>query len=238
MMRRTIILSAALFAAAALSAQKTSLADFAKGVEWTGQNSLIFRDGGKGIAIDPWGLKADIAADVVLITHGHTDHFSVADLSKAIVTGKTRIYGPEEVVYKLKASYGDSVAVVRPGDSFEVAGLKVECVRAYNVKRSHHPKAMDWMGFVIDFGGIRAYVTGDTELIPEMDAISCDVIFLPMGQTYTFVSVEDAAEAARRTKAKLAVPVHWGVYEGKAADVDAFKTLLKGQIEVVVLERK
>jgi len=32
--------------------------------------------------------------------------------------------------------------------------------------------------------------------------------------------------------------VHWGVYEGKAADVDAFKTLLKGQIEVVVLERK
>jgi L-ascorbate metabolism protein UlaG (beta-lactamase superfamily) len=68
-----------------------------------------------------------------------------------------------------------------------------------------------------------------------MASISCDVAFLPLGQTYTMGSVVEAADAALDVKAKIAVPVHFGMYEGTEADVTLFARLLRGKVEVVRL---
>jgi L-ascorbate metabolism protein UlaG (beta-lactamase superfamily) len=67
-----------------------------------------------------------------------------------------------------------------------------------------------------------------------MKTFSCDIAMLPLGQTYTMNSVEDAAEAALDIKAKIAIPIHYGMYEGTKADAEKFKTLLEGKVTVVI----
>jgi L-ascorbate metabolism protein UlaG (beta-lactamase superfamily) len=70
-----------------------------------------------------------------------------------------------------------------------------------------------------------------------MNALDVDVIFLPLGQTYTMTSIQEAADTAKATGAKIAVPVHFGTYEGTDADVLTLKILLEPDVEVVVLPR-
>ncbi len=95
-----------------------------------------------------------------------------------------------------------------------------------------HPKHNGWVGYVVTVGGRRIYHAGDTERIPEMKTFSCDIALLPLGQTYTMESVEDAAAAARDVKASMAIPIHFGMYEGTQADAEKFRDLLEGEIDV------
>ena len=70
-----------------------------------------------------------------------------------------------------------------------------------------------------------------------MKTFSADIAMLPLGQTYTFNSVDDAAQAAKDVHAKLAIPMHFGLYEGTAEDAVTFKSLLKGSIPVIIKEK-
>jgi L-ascorbate metabolism protein UlaG (beta-lactamase superfamily) len=67
-----------------------------------------------------------------------------------------------------------------------------------------------------------------------MKEYRCDIALVPLGQTYTMESVEDAAEAVRDVKAKVAIPIHYGMYEGTEADAVKLKELLAGEVEVVI----
>jgi L-ascorbate metabolism protein UlaG (beta-lactamase superfamily) len=203
-------------------------ADLAHIVRWYGQNSLRIELGGKLVWIDPVGAHVAEQADLILITHEHQDHYSQADIKK--------LSGPATVV--LVGFDGSSYARIRPGDTKAFGELTVEAVPAYNIKKANfHPKSKHYCGFILSAGNLRLYDSGDTERIPEMKSISCDVAFLPLGQTYTMDSVAEAAGAATDVKARLAVPVHFGMYEGSEADAREFARLLKGRIEVVRLER-
>ena len=101
-------------------------------------------------------------------------------------------------------------------------------------KTQFHPKANNWVGYLLTIDGVKIYHFGDTERIPEMKNIVCDIALLPLGQKYTMNSVQEAADAALDARAKIAIPIHYGLYEGKAADADAFAALLKGKITVVI----
>ena len=90
------------------------------------------------------------------------------------------------------------------------------------------------LGYVICLDGVKVYHAGDTERIPEMKKIDCDIALLPLGQTYTMASVSDAAESAKDVKAEVAIPMHYGYAEGTAKDAETFKTLLEGIIKVVI----
>ena len=70
-----------------------------------------------------------------------------------------------------------------------------------------------------------------------MKELDCDIVMLPLGQTYTMNSVEEAAEAAIDTGAEIAIPIHYGLYEGTEADAQKFKQLLQGKMEVVIMDR-
>jgi L-ascorbate metabolism protein UlaG (beta-lactamase superfamily) len=67
-----------------------------------------------------------------------------------------------------------------------------------------------------------------------MKDFSCDIAMLPLGQTYTMNSVKEAADAAIDVKAKIAIPIHYGLYEGKDEDAEEFKRLLKDKVEVII----
>ena len=232
--------SLTLLAGGATGGASNRLDAIVNGLRWHGQAGVSLRSGGKTVYIDPFMLDREVKldkADVVLITHGHADHLSPDDL-KLICTDATILIAPDNCHDQLKDIPRARLLALAPGQSASVAGLGVTAVPAYNVvKTKFHPKANRWVGYVLDCDGVRIYHAGDTERIPEMQAISCDIALLPLGQTYTMNSVEEAAQAALDVKAAVAIPIHYGKYEGTDADAKKFQALLKGKLVVRILPK-
>jgi L-ascorbate metabolism protein UlaG (beta-lactamase superfamily) len=89
------------------------------------------------------------------------------------------------------------------------------------------------VGFVILMDGTRVYHTGDSDFIPEMRSIQCDIALLPVSGTYV-MTAEEAAEAAAAIKPRIAIPMHYGAIVGSEADAQKFKSLAKNcQVEIV-----
>ena len=81
--------------------------------------------------------------------------------------------------------------------------VEVETVPMYNVVKNNHPRAMNFVGYVVNVGGVRLYHGGDTERFPEMKTFSADVAMLPLGQTFTMNTVQEAVDAALDVKARI-----------------------------------
>jgi L-ascorbate metabolism protein UlaG (beta-lactamase superfamily) len=115
-----------------------------------------------------------------------------------------------------------------------VAGVEVETVRAYNVNKFRepgvpfHPREADHVGYVVEVDGVRLYFAGDTDQIPEMDEIDCDVALLPVSGTYT-MTAEEAAEAAKVLDPIIAVPMHYGGRIGRQDDGQRFAEMYGGK---------
>lgn len=45
------------------------------------------------------------------------------------------------------------VRAVKPGDEITIDGVTIEAVPSYNRDKAFHPKANDWIGFVVTVGG-------------------------------------------------------------------------------------
>lgn len=214
-----------------------------KEIVWTGQASIRIQHGGKTIWIDPFqvGLSyANPKADLVFITHEHDDHCD-QDSLRTVVGEKTVVILPATVKTKWDR-WGircRETKTVKPGESLGVEGIAVQTISAYNTQKRFHPKSSAWCGYLLTVDGVKIYHTGDTNRIPEMKELKCDIVLLPLGQTYTMDSVEEAAEVARDVQAKVAIPIHYGMYEGSVADATRFQKILEtsSSIRVVILPR-
>jgi L-ascorbate metabolism protein UlaG (beta-lactamase superfamily) len=229
---KTLIVATTFLLGAAVSGAALALTpqEALQRIAWYGQSSLRIELGGKLIWIDPVGIPLTEKADIILVTHSHGDHYSAADIKK--------LSGPSTLV--LAGFDNAGLERIKPGDSRKVDGLLIEAVPAYNiVKADKHPKASLFCGFILSAEGVRIYDAGDTERIPEMKAIACDIAFLPLGQTYTMGSVDEAVQAALDVKAKIAVPFHYGLYEGTEKDADAFVAALQAKgVQALRLPKK
>jgi L-ascorbate metabolism protein UlaG (beta-lactamase superfamily) len=189
-------------------------------VTWYKQSGILWR-GTPVVYVDPWDVpEGEPTADVILITHAHFDHFSEADISKLSKTG-TIVVAPEDVAAQL--SSGD-VRAVKPGARLDAGGVAVEAVPAYNARaerKDFHPRDNNWVGYVLDLAGTRAYLAGDTDHIPEMADIDAEVAFVPIGGTYT-MDADEAAAAVKDIAPKTAVPYHFGFVVGSKADAERF----------------
>jgi len=214
---------------------KNNIDKLVKNIHWIEQACFRIDAGKYTVYIDPNSVPDNIKADVILITHPHGDHWSQAELDK-IVKPTTILIAPAEIVYN--GQIGKRI-ILKPGEEYNFSGnIKIKAVPAYNIDKTWaHPKENNWVGYLIKINGVTIYHAGDTELIPEMKTFSADIAMLPLGQTYTFNSVDDAAQAAKDVHAKLAIPMHFGLYEGTAEDAVTFKSLLKGSIPVIIKEK-
>jgi L-ascorbate metabolism protein UlaG (beta-lactamase superfamily) len=84
------------------------------------------------------------------------------------------------------------------------------------------------LGFILTWGGERLYFAGDTDRIPEMADIECDVALLPIGGTYT-MDVREAIQAAADIDARVFVPMH-----ARSANPEQFRDLC--DCTVVIME--
>ena len=111
------------------------------------------------------------------------------------------------------------------GESYSDGILSVDAVPAYNTTEDHlqfHPKGRD-NGYVLTLDGLRIYIAGDTEDIPEMsDLMDIDIAFLPCNQPYT-MTVDQLVNAAKVIQPKVLIPYHYS-----QTDISSVPSLLSG----------
>ncbi|MBW2171387.1 MAG: MBL fold metallo-hydrolase [Deltaproteobacteria bacterium] len=203
--------------------------DVVKNITWLGHDGFLIKGDGKAIVIDPFQVKDCEPADIILVTHEHSDHCSPEDIQK-VQQASTVIVTEANSAAKLS---GD-VRVVQPGDKLTVEGIPIEVVPSYNTNKNFHPKQNGWLGFIVTVEGVRIYHAGDTDLIPEMASFDVDVALLPVSGTYV-MTAEEAVEAAKMLKPKLVIPMHYDAIVGSSDDAQRFCDALAGICEVVML---
>lgn len=169
---------------------------------------------GKEIQIDPVSKLGNRSinyaampkADYIFVTHEHADHYDAAAL-KTLSADKTQL-----VMNKRCADMYGSGKVMANGDKLQLADVSVEAVPAYNStvgREQFHPKGRD-NGYILTIDGLRIYIAGDTEDIPEMAQIKdIDIAFLPCNQPYT-MTPDQLVRAAKVIKPKVLFPYHYG----------------------------
>jgi L-ascorbate metabolism protein UlaG (beta-lactamase superfamily) len=190
-------------------------------ITWFRQAALRWTDGQRTVYLDPWGTTAeDAPADLILITHAHSDHFKPDEIDRLASSGAA-IAAPQDVAAELT---GDVTPVV-PGESYELAGVRFTTVPAYNTREEaleFHPKRNRWLGYVVELGGHTYYHAGDTDHAAELDDVAADVAFLPIGGHFT-MDAEEAAVLAKAISPQIAVPIHYGFIVGSASDGERFR---------------
>lgn len=191
--------------------------------------SLAISYDGLSIQVDPvaeHGKSTDYAkefpkADVILVTHEHGDHLE--DATIATLTG-------ENTVLLLNQTSLDRIGrgeAIGNGETRTLCDGKIqlEAVPAYNTtpgRENFHPKG-NGNGYVLTIDGLRIYIAGDTEDVPEMaDLKDIDVAFLPVNQPYT-MTVEQCVAAAKAFKPKVLIPYHFS-----KTDISTIPGLLPG----------
>ncbi len=202
-----------------------------KDIHWLGHDTFKIA-GEKTIYTDPFKIKKQDKADIILITHEHFDHCSPEDI-KMIQTQDTIIVTTADCAKKLQGK----IKTVKPGDKLTVDGVEIEVVPAYNTNKQFHPKEQAWVGFIFTVRGQRIYIAGDTDYIPEMKTFRADIALLPVSGTYV-MTADEAVKAALDIKPKIAIPMHYDSIVGTKNDAKKFADALKGKIEVVILEEE
>lgn len=204
--------------------------EWLEGITWFRGSSVRVRGKGPEVHVDPSGITEEAHADLILLTHPHFDNFSEEDVA--------RVRGPETIVVApvtMKKQLADADHFMRAGDLLQLDGLDVLAVPAYNVEKKFHARDDGWLGYVFTVDGTTFYHAGDTDYLPSMANVRCDIAFLPCDGHYT-MSAEDAARAGEACGAEIVVPIRWGEPHGTLADIERLKTLFPGT--VAVLERK
>jgi L-ascorbate metabolism protein UlaG (beta-lactamase superfamily) len=259
---------AALLAACAQSPQSPPSTSGGKTeVLWLGQSAFrITTPGGKVIMTDPWlklnpltpaaykNLEALGKVDVLLVTHGHFDHF--ADAPALALLNQVPMYAPGDM--------NQTVGVLgilppnlvprfnKSGTINPVPGIKVTAVHAEHSsvivwknpatgKDEVHPGG-EPVGYIIELeNGFRIYHMGDTGLFADMkfiaDYYKPDLVLMPIGGHFTMDPV-DAAYATREwLKPRAVIPMHYGANPlGKGTPDEYIRALGSTSTRVLALK--
>ena len=190
------------------------------------QSSIKISDG-LNIYFDPYDIKEKVSnADYIFITHPHWDHLDIDSINN-IANEKTIIVGPSSVIEKLDKSF--NLLEVEPNKTYNLNNISFKTVPSYNIGRDYHPKEALYVGYLLTLNDIAYYIPGDTDVIEELKELNADVIFLPVGGTYT-MNREEAVEIANTIKPKYAIPIHYGLAVGSREDAKYFVDNLNKEI--------
>ena len=220
-------------------------------ITWQGHSSFRVRTpGGKELLFDPWytGNPAfpesarPKSADLILISHGHFDHFTDAE-ALARSTNAT-VVGIWEMTAYLGSKGIKNVEPMNKGGTITAKGLRITMTDA------RHSSSVDdngtlylgeAAGFIVKLeNGQTIYFAGDTSLFGDMKVIgelyTPDIAFLPIGDRFT-MGPDTAAIAAQWLGVKQVVPMHHGTFPLLTGTPAQLEEHLAGKgIEVLTLK--
>ncbi len=225
-------------------------------IRWYGHACVeVETPGRKRVLIDPWfgNPKSPRPAasvdrcDLLLVTHGHSDHMGDA----VAIASRTRPAWP--CIHEMSLWLGrrlpggnDAVTGMNKGGTFEAAGLKVTMVTAvhsagdWNAQLEAPMYLGDPAGFVVELeNGYRIYHAGDTDVFGDMRLIGelwhPDLALLPIGGHYT-MDPRGAALAVELLGVTDVMPIHYGTFPILAGTPDQLRAALSqrglGSVEV------
>ncbi len=208
-------------------------------IAWLGHASFRVSNS-QTIYLDPFQLLQGPQADMICITHDHFDHCSPDDIKK-IISEKTVIVATPPCSDQLKDLQINDLKLVKPGDELEIDAIKITVVPAYNVNKYrapgkvYHPEEELKVGYILRIEQTNIYHAGDTDLIPDMAGIDVDVALLPVSGTFV-MTAEEAAQATKMMKAKVAIPMHYGAIVGDESNAIRFQELAASKVEILKKE--
>jgi L-ascorbate metabolism protein UlaG (beta-lactamase superfamily) len=162
----------------------------------------------------PLPRPEELEADVVVISHGHPDHFDRRSIEA--LPGRPVVVAPRGLGARCSIARAEAhVIEVAAGESLDVDGLTVTAVPARHWISPGAPRAQP-IGYVLDRGP-RVYFAGDTGRYPDMRELAggVDVALLPvwtwgphLGPGH--LGPRSAAEVVRELEPAAVIPIHWG----------------------------
>ncbi len=228
----TLVLSKALFAADMFASESGDII-----VHPVDHASIVLETPVGVIYVDPVGDPSSYssypAADLILVTHEHGDHYNAETLA-AIKSENTIMITNPAVFDMLPDDLKSNTRSIGNGDKDSFGEMGIEVIPAYNItegREKFHPKGRD-NGYVLDFNGFRIYISGDTEDTPEMRALKdIDLCFLCMNLPFT-MDKEAAASAVAEFKPKAVYPYHYRGKDGDVQEPEEFAKLVGDAAEV------
>jgi L-ascorbate metabolism protein UlaG (beta-lactamase superfamily) len=215
-------------------------------IRYLGHAAFELTHDGTTLLIDPFltgNPKATVEAgdlnpDVILLTHGHSDHFGdTVDIAK-------RTGAPVVAIVEIAGELGDEgVEVFDPnlGGTVKFDWGWVKLVPAWHTSTTPKGTVNTPAGLVINFGGKTIYHLGDTCLFSDMQLVAkrgnpIDAALMCIGGHYT-MDRWDAVEAANLIGARQVIPCHYDTFPPIETDAQAFKADVEAATssEVVVL---
>ena len=222
-------------------------------ITWLGHATFIITTpGGKRVVTDPWlegnpvcpdNQKRIDKADLILLTHGHSDHSGdVVNVARA--TGAP-VVAVHELSIWLERKGVQNVVGMGVGGTVTAAGLEVSMVPAVHTSSVVENDTIMYLGVPTGFvvrmeDGRSFYFAGDTALFGDMRLIAemhkPEIAFLPIGDHYT-MSPEAAARACALLAVRQVVPMHYGTFPVLTGTPDRLKRLVEPTgVDVLVLK--
>jgi L-ascorbate metabolism protein UlaG (beta-lactamase superfamily) len=225
-------------------------------ITWYGHSCIrIDTAGGRTIIIDPWfanprsPLSVDDVdrCDLLLVTHGHFDHFGDAlALASRLRPAWPCIHELSLWLARQLPGGSDAVIGMNKGGTVEVDGIRVTMVHAdhsagdWNAAGETTLYLGDPVGFVIELeDGYRIYHAGDTDVFGDLRLIGeryrPDLAMLPIGGHYTMDPV-GAALVVEWLGVHDVVPLHYGTFPILTGTPDRWRDALaaRGLADVTV----
>jgi len=213
-------------------------------ITWLGHAAFKIEMAGKTVLIDPWlddnptaAIKSSEIkqADVVYVTHDHTDHlgdaFSICKRTDATFISVIDLaaHAEEQEVKKILG--------LNIGGSAEIGGVKLTMVQAFHTAARGSPT-----GVIVEGEGKAVYHAGDTGIFGDMklfgEIYRLDAALLPIGGYYT-MDAKQAAEAVRLLSPKAVIPMHFKTMPQLAQSADEFAKIVREKtpkVKVVILK--
>jgi L-ascorbate metabolism protein UlaG (beta-lactamase superfamily) len=219
---------------------------------WLGHATLHIQTArGTSILVDPWfegnpssprDYKLPQNIDILLLTHGHDDHFH--DAVKMAQKTKAKAVAIYELTSFMQGKGVENVAPMNYGGNLQIKDVRISMVEA-----RHSSSIVDGgktlyggnpCGYVLTSDGAPTiYLAGDTSLFGDMrlykELYAPEIGVLPIGDNFT-MGPAHAALAASYLGVKTVVPVHYGTFPALTGTPSQLKEHLKdAAVEVVTL---
>jgi L-ascorbate metabolism protein UlaG (beta-lactamase superfamily) len=216
-------------------------------IGWLGQSSFVLGFQGATVLVDPFltqhpdrlvpppsGPEEAAGVDLVAITHDHLDHLDRESLPGIAAASPAACFLVPRPLAGEVGVAAERVVGLSPGESAEVAELRVHAVAALHGDMPADAYSFDgaaadgeyrFLGYVFEGEGVRVYHAGDTipydGLAGEVRALTPDVALLPINgrdaerEALGIVGNLDEREAVELAAAAgvdLLVPMHWDMF--------------------------